>query len=213
MKKRILLAEDHSLMREGLRTLLEQKEGFEVVGEAGDGERAVELALSLKPDVILMDIRMPKKSGIEATRSILLKLPETKVLGLSMHEDQEYVTEMLKAGGVGYILKDSPAAKLVEAIEAVMAGGRYLDRKAADLLARSYSAAETADEASAFLTPREREVAGLIAEGFTIREIADRLSLSIHTVHTYRKRVMTKLDLTTDADITRYAIRKGLISP
>ena len=208
----VLIVDDHNLVREGFRSLLEEYDDIDVAGDAPCGRSALEKARELKPDVILMDIRMPGLSGLDSTRLILSELPATRVLGLSMHLDHHYVTEMLEAGASGYLLKDCPSEELVDAIREVMRGGVYLSKKASESVVGKYISGPEGESrvGMSSLTTREREIASLIAEGLAVREIAERLSLSIHTIHTHRKRIMTKLNLGSNAEITRFAIREGL---
>lgn len=212
MKTTVMLVDDHTLVREGFRSLLEELGAYRVLGEAGTGREAVEMALDLKPEVILMDLRLPDISGIEASRRILQEAPGTKIIMLSMHLGREFVTEALGAGAAGYVLKDCTAEELTEAIASVMEGRLFLSLATAQVLSESRppSAEEVLPGRADRLTGREREVVILIAEGLSVREIAESLALSIHTVHTYRKRIMDKLGLENNASITRFAIREGL---
>jgi DNA-binding NarL/FixJ family response regulator len=210
---RILLVDDHQMMRAGLRSLLDGEGGLRVVGEAENGRAAVELAHSLAPHVVLMDITMPDLNGIEATRQIVAASPQTKVVALSMHADRQFVTDMLKAGAVGYLLKNSAASELLAAIRAVMTGRNYLSPTitavVVDRLVRG--GGEDGDpSAFAALTPRERQVLQLIAEGRTNKEIAAQLNVGTKTVETHRAQLMDKLNIRTVAELTKYAIRHGL---
>lgn len=209
---RILLADDHRLFRDGLRTLLGQQADMEVVGEAVDGPSAIEAAGRLRPDVLLMDISMSGLNGIEATRRVLADSPGTRVIMLSMHADQRYVTESLRAGAMGYVLKDSAIDELLAAIRAVAQDRRYLSRTIADLVIEGYIGMAKDRERSVFstLTPREREVLQLLAEGKSTKEMAARLKVSVKTVETHRKQIMDKLDIHSVAELTKYAIREGL---
>jgi DNA-binding NarL/FixJ family response regulator len=212
MMLRILLADDHRLFRDGLRTLLGQQADMEVVGEAVDGPSAIEAAGRLRPDVLLMDISMSGLNGIEATRRVLADSPGTRVIMLSMHADQRYVTESLRAGAMGYVLKDSAIDELLAAIRAVAQDRRYLSRTIADLVIEGYIGMAKDRERSVFstLTPRERDVLQLLAEGKSTKEMAARLKVSVKTVETHRKQIMDKLDIHSVAELTKYAIREGL---
>jgi DNA-binding NarL/FixJ family response regulator len=209
---RIIIADDHRIVREGLRHLLEKRTDFKVVAEAPDGESAVRLAKELSPDVVILDISMPGLNGIEATRRILAERPGVKVLALSMHSDRRFVIETLKAGASGYVLKDSAFDELARAIEVVMARGAFLSPAITEMVVRDYVTQAGVDDAAAFsvLTPREREVLQLMAEGESTKAIAGRLAVSVKTVETYRQQIMEKLDLHSVAELTKYAIREGL---
>lgn len=212
MPVRIVIADDHRIVREGLRHLLEKRTDFKVVGEAPDGESAVRLARELSPDIVIVDISMPGLNGIEATRRILAERPEIRVLALSMHSDRRFVIETLKAGASGYILKDSAFDELARAIEVVMARGAFLSPAITEMVVRDYVAQSGRDDDAAFsvLTPREREVLQLMAEGEPTRAIAVHLAVSVKTVETYRQQIMEKLDLHSVAELTKYAVREGL---
>ena len=210
---RILLADDHRLFRLGLKQLLDQRAGISVVGEAGSGFEAVDMAKSLKPDLILMDISMPELNGLEATRRILEALPEARVVILSMHSDRRYVTEALRAGAKGYLLKDSAPEDLLQAINRVMGGQYFLSAGVSEQVIDEFirRAGEDADSPYNLLSAREREVLQLLAEGASTRQIADRLNLSAKTIESHRLHLMEKLDLHSVAELTRYAIREGLV--
>jgi DNA-binding NarL/FixJ family response regulator len=212
MPVRIVIADDHRIVREGLRHLLEKRTDFKVVAEAPDGESAVRLAKELSPDIVILDISMPGLNGIEATRRILAERPEVRVLALSMHSDRRFVIETLKAGASGYVLKDSAFDELARAIEVVMARGAFLSPAITGMVVRDYVAQAGCGDAAAFsvLTPREREVLQLMAEGQSTKAIATRLAVSVKTVETYRQQVMEKLNLHSVAELTKYAIREGL---
>lgn len=214
MTIRIVLADDHKIMREGLRALLEKHADFEIAAEAENGIEAVQLVKKLKPHIVIMDIGMPGLNGIEATRQVTTDAPATKVIALSMHSDKRFVVEMLKAGVSGYLLKDSASEELASAIRAVLSGTPYLSPKITDVVLKDYLSTLTKTEPSAFtvLTPREREVLQLIAEGRTTKEIAAALFVSVKTVETHRQQLMEKLDLRSVAELTKYAIREGLTS-
>jgi two-component system response regulator NreC len=214
-KIRILIADDHSIVREGVRMILDGQEDFEVIGEASTGRQALEEARRLKPDVVVMDISMPDMTGIEATTKIRTELPQTQVMGLTMHEDESYVFELLKAGAAGYVLKRAAAEDLVTAVRAAHQGEAFLYPTVAKLVVQDYLQRATAQDQAALdgLTGREREVLTLIAEGLTNQEIAGRLYISIKTVQTHRAHIMEKLNLHDRTELVRYAIRKGLIEP
>ncbi len=209
---RILLADDHQLFRDGLRTLLGQQANMEVVGEAIDGPSAVEAAGRLRPDILLMDISMSGLNGIEATRRILGDGSTTRVIMLSMHADQRYVNEALRAGALGYVLKDSAIGELLAAIRTVAQGRRYLSGTLADRVIGEYIGLSGERSPSAFstLSPRERQVLQLLAEGKSTKEMAAQLRVSVKTVETHRKQIMDKLDIHSVAELTKYAIREGI---
>jgi len=214
MSIRILLADDHNLVRQGLRAMLEKQADIEIVAEAADGQSALNLAEETMPDIIIMDISMPGLNGIEATQKIINENPKIKVLALSMYEDKRFVTAMLCAGASGYILKDRAFDELVHAIHTVSMGHTYLDPVVADTLVIEYvyQAKETDQSAFSVLTEREREVLQLLSEGKTIREIAFQLSLSAKTIETHREKIMAKLNTHCLADLVKYAIQEGLTS-
>ena len=206
---RILLADDHSLVRHGFRMILGAQPDMEIAGEAGNGNEAVELAQKLKPDVIVMDVAMPELNGIEATRRIIEFSPRTRVLALSMHKDAVYVREILRAGARGYLLKDSADADLLAAVRAVAKGEGYLSPGVSDAVLSDYRRHVT--DPLDLLTSREREVLQLIAEGKTNKEIATSLNLSVYTVEAHRGRLMEKLNLHSTGELVRFAVRSGLI--
>jgi DNA-binding NarL/FixJ family response regulator len=212
MTIRVLIAEDHAVVREGFRHLLEVEAGLTVVGEAKDGIEAVALALAIFPDVVVMDIGLAGLNGIEATRRIVAAGCGARVVGLSMHTDERHVLEMLRAGASGYIPKDSGGAELIAAVRAVAAGGSYISPALmAPLVAGCIvHPAPTSEGAWGRLSDREREVLQLLAEGSSVKEIADRLALSGNTVHSHRRNLMAKLGLRSVAQLTRFAIREGL---
>jgi DNA-binding NarL/FixJ family response regulator len=210
----ILLADDHVMLRSGLRTLFNQEPDMKVVGEADDGRAAAALAQQLHPDVVIMDITMPDLNGIESTRLILKDAPATKVIALSAHSDRRYVSEALKIGAVGYLPKSAPYDELTTAIHTVMEGRIYLSPRIANLVIEDYVRGGTREAPTAFtsLSHREREVLQLVAEGLATKEVAARLNVSIKTVETHRSRLMTKINVRGVAELTKYAIREGLTS-
>jgi two-component system response regulator NreC len=213
MKIRILLADDHKIVREGLRTLIEKQPGLEVVGEANSGRMALKLALELKPDVVIMDITMPDLNGIEATRQIHSEIPGVKVIALSMHSDKRLVAGILMAGASGYLLKeDCDSGELARAIRAVAINQTYLSPKIGEVVIKDYvrHLSMTASSPFSILTPREREVLQLLAEGKNAKEIASSLHVSVKTVETHRNKIMEKLDIRSIAELTKYAIRERL---
>ncbi len=212
MPVKILLADDHKLFRDGLRTLFANKADVTVVGEASDGTETVTLAREVQPDLILMDVSMPGLNGIEATRQILAERAATKIIILSMHSDRRYVTEALKAGAVGYLLKDSAFEELIDVIRDVLKGRIRLSNAITSVVVSDYIKLAAAEESSAFtlLSAREREVLQLIAEGNSTRDIAARLNVSVKTIESHRKQIMDKLNLRSVAELTKYAIREGL---
>ena len=207
---RILIADDHGVVAEGLKSLVEAQTDMEVVGVVGDGREAVRLARDAQPDVVVMDLSMPELNGADATRAILQRDAKCRVIVLSMYAEREYVRRALKAGAAGYVVKRSAAKELVEAIRAVHAGQRYLSPRVADVVIDDY--AEERDDPLARLSAREREVLQLLAEGRTGAEIAQRLSLSQKTVETYRARLVEKLGIRDVAGLVRFAIQRGLVS-
>lgn len=216
MKKiRILLADDHQLMRSGLRLLIEQQPDFTVVGEAADGREAVALAKSLRPDVAVMDISMPNLNGIEAAHQITQSHAEIAVIVLSMHPDESYVLRALKAGAKGYLLKDSAESDLISAVRAVARGKSFFSPAVSKVLLDDYIRKlkrSGAEDAYDLLTPREREVLQLVVEGKSNKEVANLLNLSVYTVETHRSNIMQKLNLKGVPELTLYAVRKGIIS-
>jgi DNA-binding NarL/FixJ family response regulator len=210
-KNRILIADDHRITRQGLRSLLEKENDMEVVAEASDGRTAVELTREMKPDVVIMDVSMPDLNGIEATRQIIDRYRGVKVIALSMHSDTLFVTEMLKSGVSGYLLKDCAFEELAAAIRSVMAGKTYLSPSISGVVVNGYlnRIADTAVSPSG-LTDREKEVLQMIAEGKSTKQIALKLYISVKTVETHRRQIMNKLNIFSVAELTKYAIRKGL---
>ncbi len=214
MKIRIVLADDHAVVRDGLRKLLEVQNGFEVVGEAEDGVTAVELVERLTPDVVVMDVWMPRLSGIEATRRIARLPGTTRVLVLTMHKSRSHVEEALRAGAAGYVLKDAPATEVMAALAAVHRGECYLSASITQQVVDALAHPGTPESSPlAALTEREREVLQLIAEGLTSKEIATQLGVSLKTVEAHRANLMEKLDIHKVSGLVRFAIREGLIAP
>lgn len=212
MSIRIILADDHTIVRSGLRSMIDKEADIQVVAEADNGRATVRSALELAPDVVIMDIAMPELNGIEATRQIVAALPGTKVIALSMHADKRYVMEMLKAGASGYLLKDNAYEELASAIRTVLGNRTYLSQQVADVVIGDYVQLARMADGSAFslLSVREREVLQLLAEGNSTAQIADRLCISVKTVETYRQHIMEKLNIRSIAELTKYAIREGL---
>jgi len=211
---KIILADDHKIVRQGLRTLLEAEPDMKVVGEADNGRTTLRLARELKPQVVIMDITMPDLNGIEATRQILGEASDVKIIALSMHSDSLFVLNMLKAGASGYLLKDCALEELVKAIRTVVAQKTYLSPGVSDIVIKDFVSGWSTPGTSAFsvLTAREREVLQLMAEGKTTNQIAYRLCLSVKTVEAHRKQTMNKLGIHSVAELTKYAIRQGLTS-
>ena len=214
MNIRIILADNHTILRKGIRSLLEKEQGLEVVGEAEDGRDAVEMAKKLQPDIVLMDISMPHMNGVEATRHITSTMPACKVIALSMYSGKKFVMEMLRVDASGFLVKDCVQQELVTAIRTVAKNKVYLSPSIADLVVaesiRQNVPSGTAG--SADLTPRERETLQLIAEGSSSKKIAAKLRVSVKTVETYRQNVMEKLGIHSIAELTKYAVREGLTS-
>ena len=214
MSIRIIIADDHQIVRQGLRTLLEKEADMEVVAEAEDGRRAVALARDYIPHVVVIDVEMPDLNGIEAAMQILTEYPQIKIIALSMYSDRRFVTNMLKAGACGYLLKDCAFEELVQAIRLALANRIYLSPGVADVVVRDYVSHTPAPSRSVFavLTNREREVLQLLSEGKRTSQIAEALHISIKTVETHRQQVMHKLGMRSVAELTKYAIREGLTS-
>jgi two-component system, NarL family, response regulator NreC len=212
MSLRILLVDDHKILRAGLRALIEKEKDLEVVAETEDGHRAVELALDLSPDVIIMDISMSKLNGIDATRQITAACPDVKVLALSMHSDEHFVAGMLAAGASGYLLKDCAVEELSLAIRTAVGGNTYLSPPISKVVIKEYVSrlSKGALSPSSVLTTKEREILQLLAEGKTSKQIASSLNLSARTVEAHRREMMDKLDIHSVAELTKYAVRKGI---
>jgi two-component system response regulator NreC len=214
-KIRVMLVDDHTVVRQGLRRILESDDEIEIVGEAGDGRTAVEAAQRLHPHVVVMDIALPELNGIEATRQINKRVDGTRVLVLTMHADDVYVRQSLKAGARGYLLKDSEDLDLLKAVKIIGRGGSFFSPAVSKVLLEGYlgdTGTREVEDDLALLTDREREVLQLIAEGKTNKEVAAALSVSINTVETHRKHIMEKLDLHNTAELVRFAIRKRLVT-
>ncbi len=208
-KIRILLADDHSVVRQGFRAILASQPDMEVVAEAANGREAVEQAQSLQPDVVVMDVAMPELNGIEATRRIQEEAPRARVLALSMHKDSVYVREILRAGARGYLLKDAIDTDLIAAVRSVAKGDGYISPSVSEAVLSDYRKHVT--NPIDLLSSREREVLQMIAEGLINKEIATRLNLSVYTVEAHRGRLMDKLNLHSSSELVRFAIRNGLI--
>jgi RNA polymerase sigma factor (sigma-70 family) len=214
MEIKVLIVDDHKIMREGLRFLLKDKANIVVVGEAENGREAISLVSKLKPDIVIMDIAMPDLNGMEATKMIISDNPDTRVIALSSHSGKEFVTGMFKAGASGYLLKDCAFDELFDAVKSVHAKHTYLSREISDVLVREYvtNIHTVIQEAPEELSIREKEVLQLMAEGNSTKEIADRLFISVKTVESHRKKIMQKLNMFTVSELTKYAIRSGLTS-
>ena len=214
MKIRILLVDDHTILRAGLKMMLNAQPDMDVIGEAQDGRQAIQESQRLHPDIVLMDITMPDMNGIESTRQIKKALPDVKILILTMHENDEYVFQALRAGASGYILKEAADTELISALHVVQNGNFYLSPSAQSVMVGDYlqrvNAGEEKDSYS-MLTEREREILKLVAEGFTNNQIAERLVISPKTVDTHRTHIMDKLNLHSRAEIVKYAMRRGLL--
>ena len=214
MDIRIIIADDHQIVRQGLRVLIEKEPDMEVVGEAEDGQTTVSLARKLHPHIVLMDIKMPDLNGIEATRQILTDLPDVKIIALSMYPDQRFVMNMLKSGARGYLLKESAFEELAQAIRLVMANKTYLCPLVTEVVVKDIVTLNPSSNQTALvvLTSREREVLRLLAEGKRTSQIAQLLDISVKTVDTHRQQIIHKLGIRSLAELTKYAIREGLTS-
>jgi DNA-binding NarL/FixJ family response regulator len=211
MSIKILLADDHAMLRHGLSRSFEQEKDITIIGQAEDGYSAIELTKELSPDLVIMDIGMPGLNGIETTRRIIQDCPKVKIIGLSMHSSDKYVREMFKAGASGYLLKNCSFDELVEAIKAVMSGNTYISPSIGDMIIKEYTS-KPDDEKSVFsiLSQREREVLQLLAEGKSTKQIGQKLHISPKTVEAHRLRIMDKLKIDNIAQLTKYAIQEGL---
>ena len=213
MKTRILLVDDHKILRDGICSLLKEYDDMEVVGEAADGRTAIRLVEELSPDVVIMDISMPDVNGIDATRKIISDRPKVKIIALSMHYDKQFISEIFKAGASGYLIKESAFDELEHAVRVVMDGKTYINPQIASLVVESLVTQSTPSaQAFSLLTEREREVLQLIAEGKSTKQIARDLNVSAKTVESHRRQVMGKLNIRNVAELTKYAIREGLTS-
>jgi DNA-binding NarL/FixJ family response regulator len=214
MSIRILLGDDHGIIRQGLRSLLEKEPEMEVVGEAEDGRKALELVRELVPDIVIMDITMPNLNGVEATHQIVSEFPKVKVIALSIHSNKRFVADMLKAGASGYVLKECLFEELVKAIRVAAANGIYLSPTITGVVVGDYvkRLSTTVDSQLSVLTDREREVLQLLAEGKNTKEIALELYVSTKTIESNRRQIMEKLNIHSVAELTKYAVREGLTS-
>jgi DNA-binding NarL/FixJ family response regulator len=214
---RILLADDHDIMRRGLRNLLETHPGWEVCGEAANGREAVKLARELKPDIVVLDLSMPELNGLEATRQIRKELPQTEVLIFTMHDTEQLVREVLAAGARGYVLKSDAGRYLISGIEAVAQHKPFFTSTVAETILDGYLKVGSGQSAPVFavnpLTPREREIVQLLAEGRTNKEVASALSISVKTVETHRRAIMSKLGIGSIVELVHFAIRNKLVTP
>lgn len=214
MSIKILLVDDHQIIREGLRSLIEKETDIEVVADAENGRKAVKLAKLMAPDIVVLDINMPDLNGVDAARLILETCPGVKIIALSIHSTRRFVTRMLKAGASGYLVKHCAYEELVEAIRSVAGNRSYLSSQVLDTVINDYTANFSSDQNTAYtgLTVREREILQLVVEGATSRDIASRLFVSVKTVSSHRRAIMKKLNLHSVAELTRFAINEGLIS-
>ena len=212
MSIKVLLVDDHAIIREGLRSLLDKQSEMEVIADTDDGRKAIEFVRELSPDIVIMDITMPGLHGIEATRQITAEFPDVKVIALSIHSKRRFVADMLSAGATGYILKECLFDELVQAIKAVAAGGRYLSPMITDVVVSDYvkRLSATADSPFEALKAREREVLQLVTEGKSTKQIALELHVSTKTIEANRRQIMEKLNIHSIAELTKYAVREGL---
>ena len=214
-KLRLLLGDDHALLRLGLKKILEERPEWQVIAEAGDGRTAVRLALELSPDVVILDIGMPMLNGIEATKQIIRRLPNCGILILSMHADEAYVTQALRAGAKGYLLKDSAGTDLIRAVAAVATGKSFFSPAVAKVMLDDYVqrlAEKGVDDRYELLSEREREILQLVAEGHSSKAVAELLSISPATVETHRAHILQKLDVHSTAELVLFAVRRRIIS-
>ncbi len=209
---RVLVVDDHAIVREGICSLLARRKDIQVVGEAADGKRAIDAVVQFDPDVVLMDIQMPVLNGLDATREIHKRFPSTRILVLTQHESKEYVVPLLRAGAVGYITKTARASEVIAAIRAVYEEGAYLPPRITQTVVTAVAESADSGEEQSLLTEREIQVLRLVAEGLSSREIAERLSISVKTVDTHRANIMEKIGAHNTAELTKYAIRQGLVS-
>ena len=207
----LFMVDDHPLIREGIKAQLASCEHIEIVGEAADGQEALRRVRELVPDVALVDISLPDVNGLETSRRLRQVVPQTRIIILTVHDDEEYVTQALQVGAHGYILKDTPVEEMIKGIESVAAGNMFFSSAVSRVMIEGY-VRQLEEQKEPALAPREREVLVLLAQGCTNKVIAEKLSLSVRTVETYRERIMRKLDIHTIAGLTRYAIAEGLIS-
>ncbi len=212
MSIKIILADDHKLFRDGLFSLLDKHPGFEVLAQAADGREALELVRELLPNILVIDIAMPGMNGIEATKRIKNEYPNIKIIALSMHSDRQYIEGMLKAGASGYLLKDCAFEELINAIRTVVENHIYLSPKISDIVVSDYIQSSSENVIFSSLTLREREVLQLLAEGVCTKDIASKLCVSVKTIETHRHNIMSKLNLYSVAQLTKYAIRSGMTS-
>jgi two-component system, NarL family, response regulator NreC len=211
---RVLIADDHKIIRDGLKALVEKESGMEVIAEAESGREAVHLVQKQHPNVVIMDVSMPDMNGIEATRKIMEETPGVRVIALSMHTDRQFILDMLEAGACGYVLKDRAFEELTTAIRQVARGNTYICSKVAGVVVTGYldKTPGSSHAASSILSPREHEVLQLLAKGMKAKVIAVRLNVSVKTIETYRRNIMDKLKLRSIAELTKYAVREGLVS-
>ena len=214
MRCRVLVADDHRIIREGLHSLIEKEKDLELVGMAESGRKALQMARKLKPDVVIMDIAMPDLNGIDATIQIVDEVPGVKVIALSMHSEKQLIHRMLRAGATGYLLKESAFEELTKAIRIVCSGKKYLSPDVTDIVLQDYLSPQIGGNQpqTTDLTQREREVLQLITEGHTTKKIASRLNISTKTVESHRSSIMSKLGLNTVAELTKFAVRTGITS-
>lgn len=214
---RILLADDHDIIRRGLKELLETQGAWKVIGEATNGRQAIDLALKLKPDIAILDLTMPELNGLEATRQIKKALPKTEVLIFTMHENEQLVHDVLSAGALGYVLKSDAARHLVNAIESLIQHKPFFSAKVSETVLEGYlkggTDEATSETGASRLTPREREIVQLLTEGKSNKEVADALGISAKTIETHRATIMRKLELKSFAELVRYAVRNNIIQP